>query len=124
MNSIFLEETGKTPKVNFDYENGKIELTGRSIPENPIAFYKPLLIWLEQYAQNPKQLTEGNFQLEYFNTTSSKCILDVFKRLEKIHKGGTEVVINWYYERGDEVILETGEDYQSIVDVPFKILEV
>ena len=65
-----------------------------------------------------------NVQLEYFNTSSSKCILDVFKKLESIQKGKQEVIINWYYEEDDEDMLEAGEDYESIIRVPFKMIEI
>ncbi len=65
-----------------------------------------------------------NVQLEYFNTSSSKCILDVFKRLESIVNNGHDVIINWHYEEDDEDMLEAGEDYQSIIKVPFKMIEV
>jgi hypothetical protein len=63
-------------------------------------------------------------QLEYFNTSSSKCILDVFKKLEAINKGENDVLINWYYEEDDEDMLEAGEDYESIIRVPFKMIEI
>lgn len=124
MESITIEGTPKTPSVNFDYSSGKVEIKGRSIPENSIEFYKPLVDWLEKYSSAPKSLTEVNVQLEYFNTSSSKCILDVFKKLETIHKSGNEVLINWYYEEDDEDMLEAGEDYQSIIRIPFKMIEI
>lgn len=124
MESITIEGTPKTPSVNFDYNSGKVEIKGRSIPENSIEFYKPLVDWLEKYSSAPKGLTEVNVQLEYFNTSSSKCILDVFKKLETIHKSGNEVLINWYYEEDDEDMLEAGEDYQSIIRIPFKMIEI
>ncbi|OFX50265.1 MAG: nuclear pore complex subunit [Bacteroidetes bacterium GWA2_30_7] len=124
MESITIEGTPKTPSVNFDFNSGKVEIKGRSIPENSIEFYKPLVDWLEKYSSTPKGLTEVNVQLEYFNTSSSKCILDVFKKLETIHKSGNEVLINWYYEEDDEDMLEAGEDYQSIIRIPFKMIEI
>ncbi|MBN2683620.1 MAG: DUF1987 domain-containing protein [Bacteroidales bacterium] len=124
MEPISIEGTPKTPTVNFDATSGKIEIKGRSIPENSIEFYKPLVDWLESYSSGPASLTEVNIQLEYFNTSSSKCILDVFKKLESIHKAGNEVVINWYYEEDDEDMLEAGEDYQSIIRIPFKMIEI
>ncbi|HBS85250.1 MAG: nuclear pore complex subunit [Bacteroidetes bacterium GWF2_38_335] len=124
MESISIEGTPKTPTVNFDASTGKIEIKGRSIPENSIEFYKPLVDWLESYSSSPQKLTEVNIQLEYFNTSSSKCILDVFKKLESIHKAGNEVLINWYYEEDDEDMLEAGEDYQSIIRIPFKMIEI
>jgi hypothetical protein len=80
--------------------------------------------WLEEYAKGPLEKTIVNVQLEYFNTSSSKCILDVFKKLEAISKAKHDVVINWYYEEDDEDMLEAGEDYESIIRVPFKMIEI
>lgn len=124
MDNIIIEGTPKTPSVNFNYEKGAIEIKGRSIPENSIEFYKPMVDWIEKYGEKPQKKTEVNIQLEYFNTSSSKCILDVFKKLEAIYKQDYDVVINWYYEEDDEDMLEAGEDYQSIIRVPFKMMEI
>lgn len=124
MDTIVIEGTPKTPSINFDAVAGKIEIKGRSIPENSIEFYRSLIVWLEAYATAPLANTTVNIQLEYFNTSSSKCILDIFKRLENISKAGSNIVINWYYEEDDEDMLEAGEDYQSIIKVPFKMIEI
>ena len=119
-----MEKFSKTPSISFDLASGVLEIKGRSIPENSIEFYKPLVDSLEKYAGSPKSATNVNIQLEYFNTSSSKCILDVFKKLESIHKGGSAVTINWHYEEDDEDMLEAGEDYQAIINVPFKMVMV
>lgn len=124
MGKISIDGTSKTPTVYFDAEEGVMELKGRSIPENSIEFYKPIVESLDEYSKSPKSKTDVNIQLEYFNTSSSKCILDLFKKLESIHKGGNEVIINWHYEEDDEDMLEAGEDYQAIIKVPFKMIEV
>jgi len=124
MESLIIEGSPKTPTVNFDSSKGLVEIKGRSIPENSIEFYKPSGEWLESYGKSPIAQTKVNIQLEYFNTSSSKCILDVFKKLESIHKAKNEVVINWYYEEDDEDMLEAGEDYQSIIKVPFNMVEI
>ncbi|OFX35995.1 MAG: nuclear pore complex subunit [Bacteroidetes bacterium GWA2_32_17] len=124
MDTIVIEGTPKTPSINFDAVAGKIEIKGRSIPENSIEFYRLLVEWLEAYATAPLANTIVNIQLEYFNTSSSKCILDIFKKLENISKAGSNIVINWYYEEDDEDMLEAGEDYQSIIKVPFKMIEI
>ncbi len=124
MEAINIEGTPKTPKVNFDPEKGSLLLKGRSIPENSIEFYRPLVDWLDRYTGSPKAKTVCEIQLEYFNTSSSKCLLDLFKKLEQMNNSGADVVINWYYEEDDEDMLEAGEDYQSIINVPFKMIEV
>ena len=124
MEAITIEGTSKTPSVKFDSDKGIFEIKGRSIPENSVEFYKPLVDWLDIYKESPLKKTVVNICLEYFNTSSSKCILDVFKKLEAIHKAKNEVEVNWYYEEDDEDMLEAGEDYESIIRIPFKMIEI
>ena len=117
------EQSPKTPYVNFDSESGNFELKGKSIPENTIAFYKPLFEWLDNYVQNPVPDTTLNIQLDYFNTSSSKCIVDLFKKLELIVKNGNgKAIINWLYDENDDDMLEAGEDYKSIIKLPFNLV--
>ncbi len=125
MTVFTLEGSPKTPIVSLNHETGVLELKGRSIPENSIEFYKPIFDWIDSYHANPKTETKVNIVLEYFNTSSSKCILDLFKKLESLNNGGkTKVVINWHYEEDDEDMLEAGEDYQAIISVPFTMVVV
>jgi hypothetical protein len=124
MEAISIEGTPKTPTIKFDPSSGVLELKGRSIPENSIEFYKPVIDVLDKYASSPKPVTNVNVQLEYFNTSSSKCILDLFKKLESINNNGSAVTINWHYEEDDEDMLEAGEDYQAIINVPFKMIQI
>jgi len=124
MEPIIIEGSPKTPTVHFDANEGVFKLEGRSIPENSVEFYKPLVDWLDKYKEGPLPRTVVEIKLEYFNTSSSKCILDVFKKLELIHKSKNEVEIKWYYEEDDEDMLEAGEDYESIIRVPFEMIEI
>jgi hypothetical protein len=124
MKPIIIDGTPKTPTIKFDAEEGIFEIKGRSIPENSVEFYKPIVDWLEEYKESPREKTVVDIRLEYFNTSSSKCILDVFKKLEAIHKSKNNVEVNWYYEEDDEDMLEAGEDYESIIRVPFKMIEI
>lgn len=124
MENLTIEGTPKTPTIKFNPEEGKLLIQGRSIPENSIEFYKPLVDQLEVYSGEPKGETKVDIVLEYFNTSSSKCILDVFKKLEKINSDGNNVTINWHYEEDDEDMLEAGEDYQAIINIPFKMVEI
>jgi hypothetical protein len=123
MDPIKIEGTPKTPTVNFIADSGVLEIKGRSIPENAVEFYKPLVDWIANYGVGAKDTTVVNIQLEYFNTSSSKCILDVFKKLESIN-AKSSITINWHYEEDDEDMLEAGEDYQAIINIPFKMIEM
>ena len=127
MEPIIREATRKTPFVILDAASGIIEIKGRSIPENSLAFYEQIASWLEQYGSSPSAHTIVNFQLEYFNTSSSKCILDLLKRLELISKMGNSVEINWFYEELGDDIFEAGEDYQTMINInalKFNLIEI
>lgn len=122
MEKLYIEGSAKTPTIDFNHEDGILELKGRSIPENSIEFFKPLNDWVDSYGKAPCEATTVDVKLEYFNTSSSKCILDFFKKLEKV--GETSVTVNWYFETDDEDMEEAGEDYDAIVGLPFKIIEI
>jgi hypothetical protein len=123
MDTLNIEAGTKTPKILLG-SNGVIELKGKSIPENSVEYYKPVFEWLDSYAKQPSGKTEVLIQMEYFNTSSSKCILDIFRKLESIHKSGkSSVNVTWVYDPDDEDMMETGEDYQTLVNVPFRIMK-
>lgn len=124
MKSIIFESTPKTPEIKFDADKGLISLKGRSIPEHTVEFYKPLHKWIEEYGQNPQPKTNVEMYIEYYNTSSSKSILDLFKRLEKIYKNGHDIKVNWYYEEEDESLFEAGEEYKTMIDLPFETISV
>lgn len=121
MDNITLNATPKTPSVRFSVEEGHLEIKGRSIPENSLDFYKPLIDWVDRFKDAASAEVNVHIQLEYFNTSSSKCLLDLFKRLEAFKN---KVTVHWYYEQDDEDMLEAGEDYEAIISVPFKMIEV
>ena len=124
MEKLVLEPGTHTPFISFDYDNAVMEMKGRSTPENSVEYYEPILEWLDNYKANPKGTTTVNVQFEYFNTSSSKCILDVMKRFVEIKNNGSEVIVNWYFEEDDEDMEEAGEDYSDILELPFNILPI
>ena len=120
METIKIQGTEDTPKVILDKDNDIMEISGRSLPEDVASFYEPVLSWLDEYAQSPNGKTVFNFKLVYFNTASSKLLLDILMKLEEIHEAGNDVLIRWHYPEDDEDMEEAGEEYADIVDVPFE----
>jgi hypothetical protein len=120
METIKIQGTEDTPKIILDSENEIMEISGRSLPEDVSAFYEPVLNWLNDYAENPNKKTIFNFKLTYFNTASSKLLLDILMKLEEMHENGNDVLIRWHYPEDDEDMEEAGEEYADIVDVPFE----
>lgn len=121
MDIIDIEPSQKTPRVLFDKSQGILTIEGKSIPENSTEFYKPIYDWLDNYVLDPNQETNFKFNLVYFNTSSSKCILDILRKLEKLLEGENQVKVTWCYEEDDEDMMEAGEDYQGIVKVPITL---
>ncbi|MBA2612326.1 MAG: DUF1987 domain-containing protein [Bacteroidetes bacterium] len=124
MDQYSIEGTQKNPTINFDLVKGELSISGNSIPENSVDFYKPLIAALDEYVASPKPTTTVTFNMRYFNTSSSKRILDIFKKLEVINRNGSAVTVNWVYEDDDDDMLEAGEDYQSVVDLNFTMVPV
>ena len=116
MEIINLEGTEDTPKILLDKGNGIFEISGRSLPEDSAEFYQPILDWISAYGEDPNPETLFTFKLEYFNTASSKLILDVLSALEDIDG----VAIDWYFHEDDEDMEEAGEEFSELVEIPFE----
>jgi hypothetical protein len=85
-------------------------------------FYEPMMSWIEEYAKDPLDVTVFNFKLSYFNTASSKIILDILTRFEEMIEEDHQVMVRWHYPEEDEDMLEAGEEYSEMVDVPFEMV--
>lgn len=121
MQVIKINPTKTTPAVLLDPHKGVFKLYGRSSPENSIDFYYPVKSTLSTDLRS-KSL-DVNIRLDYFNTSSSKCLYDLFRVIKKLRENGTEVRILWYYQPDDEDMLEVGEDYSDLLDLPFSFIE-
>ncbi|TLX77153.1 DUF1987 domain-containing protein [Labilibacter sediminis] len=119
MEVINIQGTDDTPNVILDKDNGKFEISGRSLPEDVNMFYEPIMNWIDGYSEGPNGETEFHFKLEYFNTASSKIILDILLKFEEIVEDGHDVRIKWHYHEEEEDMLEAGEEYADIVEIPF-----
>lgn len=122
--NLLVEGTVKTPTVVLDADAGVLLIRGRSIPENTIDFFSPINDWVDSYCAVPKDKTTFQIRLEYFNTSTSKCLLDLLRKFENINKFRSEVTVEWYYEINDDDMEEAGQDYQAIVELPFNMIEV
>ena len=122
MSPLIIESSAETPEIILDKETNTFVFKGKSLPENPIFFYEPVLSWLDDYITDPNPETKVSFMMAYFNTSSSKIILDIMKRLELIKNSGHDVVIDWMFREDDEDMLEAGEIYSERVSVPFNLI--
>jgi hypothetical protein len=122
MEVLKIESTEDCPQIVLDKDSGILEISGRSLPEDVNTFYEPVISWIEDYVKDPLEVTIFNFKLNYFNTASSKIILDILTQFEEMIEEGHEVMVRWHYPDEDEDMMEAGEEYSEMVDVPFEMV--
>ena len=122
MDGYYIRPSKVTPSIYFSPNKGILDLRGKSSPENPLNFYNHIFDTVDKIAGSEIDLMTANMAFEYFNTSSSKCLYMLFKKLDELHQAGKKVAINWFYEEGDEDMMEAGEDMNSFFtfDLNFK----
>ncbi|MBI9066919.1 MAG: DUF1987 domain-containing protein [Salinivirgaceae bacterium] len=114
--------TDESPEVILDKGSNEFKFIGKSLPEDVKEFYTPILEWIEAYAEDPNEDTVIEFNMEYFNSASSKQILDVLERFALIVEQGKKVSVKWHYMEDDEDMEDAGESYADIVEIPFELI--
>lgn len=122
MEKLHINATEDTPEIVLDNQNNKYIFNGRSLPEDVVSFYEPVMEWLDKFEQNPSEGAEFEFKLEYFNTASSKLILDILLKMDEIYQNGTKMKVKWYYMELDIDLQEAGEEYSELIEIPFDII--
>lgn len=118
------KQTADTPEIIFDSDKNEFKIQGKSMPENAFEFYIPALNWLNDYKNSPKNHTKLDIALEYFNSGSVKQVFKILCILEEITEQGKEVEINWFYKKGDELMLSKGIEFDKFLDITINVKEL
>ncbi len=125
MEHLVIAKTDDTPEIDFNPVTKELKISGRSLPEDVTTFYAPVLEWLDELEETPIGELKFIVNLEYFNTASSKLILDILMKLEDIHSGGSNSIeIIWNFDKRDTDMEEAAEEYSELVEVPFQIIGI
>jgi len=122
METLLIEQTDDSPRIVLDPVDKLFEISGKSLPEDVLDFYQPVLDWLNAYRKEPDSKTIFNIRLIYFNTASSKMIMDIFLIFEEMVEEGHEVLIKWHSNQKDEDMQEAGKEFEEMIAVPFEHL--
>ena len=122
METLLIEQTDDSPRIILDPVDKIFEISGKSLPEDVLEFYQPVLDWLNAYREKPDSKTIFSVRLIYFNTASSKMIMDIFLIFEEMVEEGHEVLIKWYSHLKDEDMQEAGKEFEEMIAVPFEHL--
>lgn len=120
---ITIEATSDTPRVELDKEKGIFKFEGKSLPEDVIKFFSPVQDWFGQYYGDPNPDTDIEFRLDYFNSSTARVIVKILIASEPLHGKTTNMHITWYYKENDEVMRDRGAELQSVLNIPFDIIE-
>ena len=112
MELLKIEETKYTPEIIMNPENGQISIKGKSYPENTFEFYEPVMKWLNSYFEEPQEKTIVNFEIVYFNSSSSKLFFDLFDLIDE-NSSKSDIQVNWIYDEENDSALEAGEDFKE-----------
>ena len=123
MEELRILPTKNTPEINLNPE-GIIRIRGRSIHENVTDFFAPIEDWVSGYIDVPAEVTCVDMNLEYFNSASAKVFIHLLQKITYVTLKHKKFIFNWYYEEGDEDILERGEYFSSVLDVPFNFIKI
>lgn len=126
MDNLKIQGTKYIPEIHFDGTHHVLSIRGKSYPENTAEFYTPVFSWLEQYLDNLDNHQEVwvHIDLSYFNSSSSKILMDFFDILDDaVKEGNKRITLNWYYDEEDETILEYGEEFKEDMEaLPFNLV--
>ena len=122
METLHIKHTEDVPEVILNKDDEIFEISGMSFHEDVNTFYEPVLNWIKVYTGNPNPLTVFNFKFTYFNTATSKIILDILTMLEELDEAGNNVIVKWHFAEGDEDMLEAGEEFSEMVEVPIELV--
>ncbi len=118
---MVIPATAKTPLIRFDAESSELEIIGRSIPEDAEELYQPVFQLLKRLTNKPSSSFKLVIQLEYFNTHSSRILIEVLRLLESMTKTGHLIKVFWVCEEDDEATTDFGDDLKQIVQVPIEM---
>ena len=123
MEELKISPTKNTPEILLN-PKGTIKIRGRSIHENVTDFFAPVEDWITQYIIDPAELTCVDLNLEYCNSASAKVLIHMLQKITYVSLKDRKFIFNWYYEDGDDDILERGEYFAAILDVPFNFIKI
>lgn len=122
MNELRIAATKSSPEILLN-PGGMIRIRGRSIHENILEFFRPVEEWVNSYILEPADVTCIDMNLEYFNSASAKFMIQLFMKISRVRLLNKKLIVNWYYEEGDEDIYERGEYFSSVLNIPFNFIK-
>ncbi len=107
------QKTTSTPYILADEAKGYLKISGESFPENVSEFYKDIVDWLTEFLEGNFSKFLVDFELVYFNSSSSKLFMNIMEMLDNSAEAGKDISVNWICDQNNDIIVECGEDFKE-----------
>jgi hypothetical protein len=126
MQALMIEKTQSTPYIYFDQASNVMIIKGESFPENAAKFYAPAMEWLREYlAALDTEKAVMQFEIIYFNSSTSKVYMTILDLLEAEVEKGKDISVLWLCDKDNETAIECGEEFkEDLNSLPFEIVLV
>ncbi|MFH0842172.1 MAG: DUF1987 domain-containing protein [Bacteroidota bacterium] len=119
---LHIEPTKRTPWIVLEHR--RIFIMGRSVIDNPSVFYEPVHLWIKDYVMKSKGRTRVELGFDYINSGSTKWLYILLRELSGMEDLSHKASVSWYYEEGDEDMCELGRIIKSLMECPFRLVQV
>ncbi len=119
MEPLIIKGEENSPSITLNKQENNFEISGRSLPEEVMDFYTPVMNWLDRYVKDPNDKTVFKLKFDYINSASQRAVQEILTILEKIQEQGREIEIEWYFMADDDDMKEAGLEYSEIINIPF-----
>jgi len=119
---LVIDKTSKIPQIIFDPDSDTYEISGKSLPENVVKEYEPVLQWIDDYIGIIDKPIIFNFKIDYLNSASAKMVSLILSKLEDFYKSGIDIKVNWHYYEDDDDIQTEGEVYAKLKKIPINLI--
>jgi SiaC family regulatory phosphoprotein len=122
-NKITIAATEELPEIIFDKDLGIFEIKGRSLSNEVGIFFQPVLDWFMAYIKTPNASTTLSCKIEYFNSTSQKYLMELFRVMENTQSEKYAMHVNWHFDKDDEDLEQIGQEYARLLKIPFTYIQ-
>ncbi|PKR79684.1 hypothetical protein CW751_13675 [Brumimicrobium salinarum] len=128
MQRLKIDPTASSFFVDLNADTGIFNFQGESRPENAPSFFEPIIAWLITYRNTIEKDKDSHhlkviFKLDYFNSTSTKYIVDIAKLLKSIDDlPNVNLATEWFYKSIDEDIRDSGNELIDWTGLKIKLI--
>lgn len=118
MLKVHIPATSSTPDIVLDGNRGSFSFKGKSYPYDALSHYQDVLDYIEDYSIQAMPTTELAFEWLYYNSSTSKVIVQILLMLRTIE---TDLKVTWTCQKGADLMIEKAQEYSRLLHLNIEI---